>query len=110
MLVPAQHLLWASRSGLDLSKNFGPIIVDSLVLTLLNKRMLTHPTLWPNWAPIGSKDQRRKIFFTQFEARLNEEIIHPLFGYKATYQRCLELQARLLAKVLTGEIDEYRHY
>ncbi len=53
------------------------------------------------------KDDRRKTFFTQFEERLNEEITHPLFGYKVTYLRCLELQARLLAKTLTGEIDEY---
>ena len=53
------------------------------------------------------KDERRKIFFTQLEEKLNEERMHPLFGYKATYRRCLELQARLLAKVLTGEIQEY---
>ncbi len=53
------------------------------------------------------KDERRKIFFTKFEERLNEEINHPVFGYKATYRRCIELQARLLAKFLTGEIEEY---
>jgi CRISPR-associated protein Cas1 len=41
------------------------------------------------------------------EERLNEEVTHPIFGYKVTYRRCLELQARLLAKTLTGEIDEY---
>lgn len=45
------------------------------------------------------------IFFTQLEERLNEEIQHPLFGYKTSYRRCLELQTRLLAKALTGEID-----
>jgi len=48
-----------------------------------------------------------KVFFTKFEERLNEEVIHPIFGYKATYRRCIELQARLVAKFLTGEIDEY---
>ena len=53
------------------------------------------------------KDEGRKVFFTNFEERLNEEVSHPLFGYKATYRRCLELQARLLGKVLTGEIDAY---
>jgi CRISPR-associated protein Cas1 len=49
----------------------------------------------------------RKVFFTRFEERLNEEVIHPLFGYRVTYRRCLELQARLLAKALAGELDEY---
>ncbi len=31
-------------------------------------------------------------------------ITHPLFDYKVSYRRALELQARLLAKTLTGEI------
>jgi CRISPR-associated protein Cas1 len=34
-------------------------------------------------------------------------ITHPLFDYKVSYRRALELQARLLAKTLTGEIAEY---
>ena len=53
------------------------------------------------------KDEQRKVFFTKFEERLNEEVSHPLFGYKATYRRCIELQGRLLAKCVTGEIEEY---
>ena len=34
-------------------------------------------------------------------------ISHPVFDYKVSYRRALELQARMLAKVLTGEIPEY---
>jgi CRISPR-associated protein Cas1 len=93
--------------ALDLVEEFRPIIVDSVVLTLLNNRMLTLNDFVVELGAYRLKDDRRKIFFTQLEERLNEEIIHPLFGYKVTYRRCLELQARLLAKVLTGEIDEY---
>jgi len=93
--------------ALDLVEEFRPIIVDSVVLTLLNKRMLTLNDFVVELGAYRLKDERRKVFFTQFEERLNEEVIHPLFGYTVTYRRCLELQARLLAKVLTGEIDEY---
>lgn len=93
--------------ALDLIEEFRPIIVDSVVLTMLNKRMLTLPDFMVELGAYRLKDERRKVFFTQFEERLNEEVVHPLFGYKVTYRRCLELQARLLAKVLTGEIDEY---
>src|SRR6266700_1701650 len=93
--------------ALDLMEEFRPIIVDSVVLTILNKRMLTLDDFVVELGAYRLKDERRKVFFTQFEERLNEEVIHPLFGYKVTYRRCLELQARLLAKVLTGEIDEY---
>ena len=53
------------------------------------------------------KDGPRKLFLTRFEERLNEEITHPRFGYRITYRRCIEVQARLVAKYLTGEIDTY---
>jgi len=93
--------------ALDLVEEFRPVIVDSVVLTILNKRILTLKDFVVELGAYRLKDERRKVFFTQFEERLNEEVIHPLFGYKTSYRRCLELQARLLAKVLTGEIDEY---
>jgi CRISP-associated protein Cas1 len=93
--------------ALDLVEEFRPIIVDSVVLTLLNRRMLTLNDFVVELGAYRLKDERRKVFFTQFEERLDEEVTHPLFGYKVTYRRCLELQARLLAKALTGEIDEY---
>jgi CRISPR-associated protein Cas1 len=34
-------------------------------------------------------------------------VTHPLFGYKVSYRRAVELQVRLLAKFLTGEIRDY---
>jgi len=93
--------------ALDLVEEFRPIIVDSVVLTMLNKRILTLNDFVVELGAYRLKDERRKVFFTHFEERLNEEVSHPLFGYTVSYRRCLELQARLLAKVLTGEIDEY---
>jgi CRISP-associated protein Cas1 len=53
------------------------------------------------------KQGKNKVFFTKLEERLSEEVNHPTFGYKTTYRRCIELQVRLLAKFLTGEIGEY---
>src|SRR5712692_6619065 len=93
--------------ALDLMEEFRPVIVDSVVLTLLNNRMLTPDDFVIELGAYRLKDERRKVFFTKFEERLNEEVNHPIFGYTVTYRRCLELQARLLAKVLTGEIEEY---
>ena len=88
-------------------EEFRPVIVDSVVLTLLNNRMFTVDDFVVELGAYRLKDEQRKVFFTKFEERLNEEVSHPLFGYQVTYRRCLELQVRLLAKVLTGEIDEY---
>ena len=38
---------------------------------------------------------------------MNTLVTHPIFGYRVSYRRLLEVQARLLAKVLEGELDEY---
>ena len=44
----------------------------------------------------------------QRQAPRNETpLTHPVFDCKVSYRRALELQARLLAKVLTGEIPQY---
>jgi CRISPR-associated protein Cas1 len=53
------------------------------------------------------KDEARRTFLQKFEERMNTQIIHPVFKYQATYRRCIELQARLLAKALDGEINRY---
>src|SRR5450755_994323 len=93
--------------ALDLVEEFRPIIVDSVVLSLLNNRMVTPQDFVVEVGAYRLKQEKRNLFFTRFEERLNEEVQHPLFGYKTTYRRCIELQARLLGKHLTGEIDAY---
>ena len=93
--------------ALDVLEEFRPVIVDSVVLTLLNHRMLAPDDFIVELGAYRLKQEKRKVFFTKFEERLNEEIHHPIFGYKVSYQRCIELQVRLLAKYLTGEIAEY---
>ncbi len=49
----------------------------------------------------------RKRFIAGFERRMSQEITHPLFGYRVSYRRLIEIQARLLGRHLLGEIDEY---
>ena len=36
-----------------------------------------------------------------------QEVTHPIFQYRITYRRVLEVQARLLARVVVGELPEY---
>jgi CRISPR-associated protein Cas1 len=50
---------------------------------------------------------RRKAIQT-YERRMATELRHPLFGYRASYRPTLEIQARLLAAVLEGDIAAYR--
>ncbi len=52
-------------------------------------------------------DGARRRFLLQYEERKQMEFKHPIFGYRMTYQRCFELQVRLLAKYLQHELDKY---
>jgi len=39
--------------------------------------------------------------------RMDSLVTHPIFQYRVSYRRLLEVQARLLARLLDGEIPEY---
>ncbi|MFN9291646.1 MAG: CRISPR-associated endonuclease Cas4/Cas1, partial [Planctomyces sp.] len=49
----------------------------------------------------------RKSVIAAFERRMAQEVTHPIFGYRVSYRRILEVQARLLARVVVGELPEY---
>ncbi|MGH4015426.1 MAG: hypothetical protein ACRDSL_16170 [Pseudonocardiaceae bacterium] len=49
----------------------------------------------------------RRTMLKASEWRLDTEVCHPVFGYRISYQRVLDVQARLLAAVMVGEIPEY---
>ncbi len=93
--------------ALDLMEEFRPIIADSVTLNVLNHHILTAKDFQEELGVVHLKPEARKTFYAKFEERLREEIQHPHFGYRTSYQRCIELQARLLAKWLTGEIPAY---
>ena len=57
-------------------------------------------------ARLRARPSGRKKVIAAFERRLAQEITHPLFGYRLSYRRLLEVQARLLGRHLMGEIAE----
>lgn len=104
--------LHASRYGkpalaLDLMEEFRPIIVDSVVLSLLNNRQLAQSDFMLELNSYRMTEATKRLFLQKFEERMQEVITHPVFEYKVAYRRCIELQARLLGKYLTGEVPEY---
>jgi len=42
-----------------------------------------------------------------YEQRMDTLVTHPVFGYRVSYRRVLEIQTRLLARVVTGELARY---
>lgn len=96
--------------ALDLMEEFRPIIVDSAVLTAINTNMIGPENFTVTELACAMDEKGRKSFFQAYRNRMNEEIVHPIFGYKLSYRRTLELQARMLAKTIRGEIDAYRPF
>jgi len=93
--------------ALDLMEEFRPIIADSVALNIINHHILTEQDFKEELGVVHLKPDARKKFYAKFEERLQEELQHPYFGYRTSYRRCIELQARLLGKWLTGEIPVY---
>jgi len=93
--------------ALDLMEEFRPLIAESAVLTAINNRMVTPDDFVAAGNAVNLTPAGRKKFFLAYEQRMTGLLTHPLFDYKVSYRRALELQARILAKTLTDEIPEY---
>ncbi|HIQ02788.1 MAG TPA: CRISPR-associated endonuclease Cas1, partial [Anaerolineales bacterium] len=92
--------------ALDLVEEFRGPVVDSVVRLVVNKRMLG-PEDFVGGRDGGIRLSRRGLrkFLEQYTHRLNTEIIHPYYGRRLSYQKVFEVQARLMAKVIQGELD-----
>lgn len=96
--------------ALDLMEEFRPIVADSVVLTLVNKKMLNPSDFVHFRESWVLTESGRKTFFGAYETRKRTVIKHPVFGYRVDYRRAMETQARFVAAVLRGDIPEYRGF
>ena len=114
-LDPYRGLYHRMRPGrpslaLDLMEEFRPIVADSVVLWLVNNRVISAEDFVRRGPACALKDGARRRVIEAYEARMDRLIQHPLFGYQASYRRVLEIQARLLARAITGELRAYRPF
>jgi CRISPR-associated protein Cas1 len=93
--------------ALDLMEGFRPLIVDSAVLFAINTAMVTPDDFLRAGESVALTARGRKRFLLAYEKRMDTQVIHPVFGYRVSYRRVLEIQARLLARVVRGELPEY---
>lgn len=95
--------------ALDLLEEFRSLIVDSVVLTVINKGILAPEDFQINADNQGVTLERAGLrkFMQQYSARLQTEVFHPLAGKPLSYQKCLEVQARQLRRVIEGELETY---
>ncbi len=114
-LDPYMGLYHHTRHGrpalsLDLMEPFRPIVADSCVIQAINNGEVKLADFVFNGAACTLKPAGRKSFIAAFERRMEQETTHPLFGYRVSMRRLIEVQARLLARHFQGEIVSYPHY
>lgn len=92
---------------LDLMEEFRAPVADSVVLRLINNGELGARHFHRQLETARLTDEGRKKVITAFEKRVQTEITHPVFGYRATWRRVMEIQARMVLGVLDGSQDRY---
>jgi CRISPR-associated protein Cas1 len=93
--------------ALDMMEPFRPLVVDSAVISAINQRMVTTDDFISAGDAVALTPRGRKSFYLAYEQRMDQLVTHPMFGYRVSYRRLIEIQVRLLARLLTGEIMRY---
>lgn len=96
-----------SPMALDLMEPFRPLIADSAVLIAINTRMVQPTDFVQAGHSVALTPAGRKALFRAHEQRMDTLVTHPIFGYRVSYRRMLEILTRLLARVVTGELSTY---
>lgn len=93
--------------ALDLMEEFRPLIADSVVIASVNTGVVSPRDFLRVPGSCALTIDGRKRFIQAYERRMDQLVTHPIFGYRVSYRRVLEVQARLLGRFLLGEIDDY---
>jgi len=96
--------------ALDLMEEFRPIIADSVVISAINTGVVSDSDFVRAAGAVALSSSARRNFIQAYERRMDQEVTHPAFGYRLSYRRVLEVQARLLTRFLLGEIAEYPQF
>jgi CRISPR-associated protein Cas1 len=93
--------------ALDLMEEFRPLVADSVAIGLINNGELRPSDFIARAGAVALTDSGRRRVIDAYERRLEILVTHPRFGYAVSYRRIFEVQARLLARFLLGEIESY---
>ncbi|MDE0399156.1 MAG: CRISPR-associated endonuclease Cas1 [Candidatus Poribacteria bacterium] len=94
----------------DLMEEFRQIIVDGYVLSLVNNNRVRPEDFEQTNKGIRFTKAALDKFLTGYYGRMQQTFQHPTRNEKTTYLRCIELQVRHLARVITGEEPTYKPF
>lgn len=93
--------------ALDLMEEFRPLVAESIVVQVINNGEIRPADFIVRAGGVALSRRGRGAVIDAFERRLATEVRHPTFGYRITYRRVLEVQARILGAHLMDEIPAY---
>lgn len=112
-LDPQIGFLHKERPGrnslaLDILEEFRAYIVDSVALKLFNNNTLTVNDFHTDClGGVTIKDDARKRVFQTYQAKKQEEVMHPFLQERVQIGLLPHVQAMLLARYLRGDITHY---
>ena len=93
--------------ALDLMEPLRPVVADSAVLTAVNTGMATARDFETNAGACVLRAGGRRGLIRAYEARLDQLVTHPAFGYRCSWRSVIRVQARLLARWLRGDVPRF---
>lgn len=96
--------------ALDLMEEFRPLVADSVAISLVNRGEVDPGDFIRAASGTFLNEQGRRRFWEAWFRRLDTEVTHPEFGYKMSYRRMLEVQARQLWRVVRGDAPVYHGF
>lgn len=104
------HVLRPGRPALalDLMEEFRPLLADRLALSLINRQQIKPEDFEER--PGGSvqmSDDARRTLLTAWQQRKQDEVRHEQIGQSIPLALMPMMQARLLARFVRGESDQY---
>jgi len=115
-LDPQVGFLHRDRPGrpglaLDLMEELRTPLADRLALTLVNRRQVAPEGFERDeTGGIRMDDATRKTVLVAYQQRKQDELTHPFLGEKISIGLLFQIQARLFARYLRGDLDAYPPY
>ena len=96
--------------ALDLTEEFRPLIADSVVVNAVNNGEIKPSDFIRRGTGVVLNENGRRACITSYERRVDTLVRHPRLGYSVSYRRIFEVQARILARHVNGELSGYEGF
>ena len=94
--------------ALDLMEETRAPVADSVVQTLINCRMVSPSDFTDVLGSVRMGQHARRTLIEAYERRMATEFVHPIFKYKVSWRRALEIQARQILGFLEHSQPRYQ--